>query len=312
MIASSCKKKSTNCGLVCTYNEELLFQTGFNNTTLENGEYENVNFSGTDLAFSDHNSWENFISHESIGYVEVGYEDGEDNQRIAQIVDDPDSSGNKTLNFKIIEPHIQEGSHKKGRVQLSVNENQCIKEIYQTVKLKLHPDMAHLMAWDKRVPWLTLFEFWNNATWSKEKNSFRVTVNLFKDAEGPVDEIHFHAKADHQECGFCDWKNDWEEEAVNFAVPFGQWMEIEIYLLEGDQDNGRFYMAVTPEGQSKVVLFDITNRTHHEKEKCPDGFSHFQPMKLYTSDEVINYMKDANKSLEIFWDDWKLYKNKSF
>jgi hypothetical protein len=162
------------------------------------------------------------------------------------------------------------------------------------------------------MPWLTLFEFWNNATWSNEKHHFRVTVNLFKDAEGPVDEIHFHAKADHQSCSFCDWKNDWEEEATNFAIPFGTWMEIELYLLEGNEDNGRFYMAVTTEGQEKIVLFDITNRTQHEKEKCPDGFTHFQPMKLYTSGDVIEYMADGNKSLELFWDDWKLYKNKSF
>lgn len=311
-ITSSCDKKSINCKVACNSDEELLFQTGFNNTTLTNGDYENVEFSGTDLELADHNSWVDFIANPSVGYVEVGYEDGEDNQRIAQIVNDPDSAANKALSFKLMEPHIKEGSHQKGRVQVSVNDNQCIKEIYQTVRLKLHPDMAYLMDWDIRVPWLTVFEFWNNATWSNEKKTFRVTVNLFKDAEGPVEEIHFHAKADHQACNVCEWKEDWGEEATHFAIPFGVWMEIELYLLEGDENNGRFYMAVTPEGQSKVVVFDITNNTHHRKEKCPDGFTHFQPMKLYTSDEVINYMKDGGKSLELFWDDWKLYRNKSF
>jgi hypothetical protein len=217
---SSCDKKSTNCGLACATEEELLFQTGFNNTTLTNGAYENVTFSGIDAEFSEKNNWDEFVANPSVGYVEIGYEDGEDHQRIAQIVPDPDELSNQALSFKLIEPHIKEGSNKKGRVQLSVNENQCIKEIYQTVRLKLHPDLAYLMEWEQRMPWFTVFEFWNNATWSNEKKTFRVTVNLFKDAEGPVDEIHFHAKADHQACNVCEWKADWEEEVFKPEFDF--------------------------------------------------------------------------------------------
>lgn len=300
-----------NCNVPCTYDEELLFQTGFNNTTLNNGEYKNAVFSGTDLSLSEKNSWENFVENPSVGFVEIGYEDGEDNQRIAKIETDPDDATNQIMSYQILEPHIKEGSHYKGRVQLSVNNNQCIKEIYQTVKLKLHPDMEHLTQWSERMPWLTVFEFWNNATWSNEKRTFRVTVNLFKDAEGPVDALHFHVKADHQKCNWCEWKSDWEEEATHFAIPIDEWMELELYLLEGDENNGRFYLAVTPESSgTKTVLFDITNRTQHEKEKCPDGFTHFQPMKMYTSDAVINYMKESNKQLKFYWDDWKIFKNK--
>lgn len=312
LFLQACDKKSVNCGVACNENEELLFQTGFSNTTLTNGPYQNAEFAGADPGFTEKNDWSAFVENPSVGYVEIGYEDGDDNQRMAQIKADPDSAGNQVLSFKINEPHIKEGSHQKGRVQLSINDNQCIREIYQTVRLKLHPDMAYLKEWDERMPWFTLFEFWNNATWSNEKKTFRVTVNLFKDATGPVDEIHFHAKSDHQKCNVCDWKGDWEEEATNFSVPFGVWMDLELYLLEGDETNGRFYMSVTPEGGTKTVLFDITNRTHHEKEKCPDGFTHFQPMKMYTSDQVINYMKAGGKNLEIFWDDWKIYRNKSY
>ena len=39
IIVGSCKKKSVNCDLPCTYDEELIFQTGFNNTSLENDDY---------------------------------------------------------------------------------------------------------------------------------------------------------------------------------------------------------------------------------------------------------------------------------
>jgi hypothetical protein len=36
----------------------------------------------------------------------------------------------------------------------------------------------------------------------------------------------------------------------------------------------------------------------------------FNPMKLYTSKELIDFMKSRGKTLQIYWDDYKLWKNK--
>lgn len=312
LVLFSCKKKSINCGVECNNDEEQLFQTHFNETILSNGDYSNALFSGTDPDFSTLNSWEDFENHEKVGKVEINYEDGEDEQRLATIVTDPDSTGNSVLKFQIMEPHIKEGSLDKGRVQLDVNNNQCIREIYQTVRLKLHPDMAHLLNWDERISWLTIFEFWNNADWTKEKYPYRLTVNLFKDQEGPAEELRFHVKGEFKKnCRVCKWQDDWQQENTSFSIPFGEWMNIELYIKEGDMSTGRFYMAIVLEDGSKEVLFDITNRTQHEKESCPDGFTHFQPLKLYTGDELINYMSNSSKELSVFWDDWKFYINKT-
>lgn len=312
-VLIACRTESINCGLECSYEEEQLFQTGFNGMSLTNADYGKVDITGVDNEFATLNSWDEFQNHPSIGTVRLSYEDGDDSQRLASVVDDPELSGNNVLKFQIIEPHIKEGGKYKGRVQMNVAKNQCIKEIYQTIKIRLHPDMAYLSAWDKRVYWLSIFEFWNNADWSKEKFPFRVTVNLFKDNAEAGSPLRFHVKSDYKKnCKNCKWHKSWEEEATNFDIPFGEWMEIELYLKEGDENNGRFYMAVTPDGDSKIELFNITNNTQHPKEKCADGFTHFQPLKFYTSDELINYMKDGGKELSIYWDDWKLYKNKSF
>ena len=310
IICISCKKKSINCGIECdNQNEELIFQTGFDNTTLTNGEYSNVDFDGTDQNFTEKSDWGEFKSHGKIGYVEIGYEDGDDNQRKASIVNDPDSSGNKVLKYQLLEPHIKEGSNKKGRIQLSVHDNNCIKELYQKVNLKMHPDLVYFTEREERLYWFTLFEFWNNGAWTKEKFPFRVSVNLYKE-EGIGSDLNFRAKSDYQKCRTCEWKEVWGETATSFPVVFGQWMELEIYLKEGDENEGRFYMAVTPEGGTKNVLFDISNTTQHPKEKCADGFTHFEAMKIYTSDDNINYMTDGNKELSLFWDDWQLYLNK--
>lgn len=305
----SCKK-SINCGLECDQQaSELIFQTGFEGTNMDNGAYQNVNFSGIDQNLTEKNDWNEFINHDKIGQVEIGYEDGGDNQRLASIVEDPDSPGNSVLKYQINEAHIKVGSNKKGRIQMSVHDNKCIKEFYQKVKLKLHPDLAFFKESTDELAWFTLFEFWNNGAWTKERYPFRVTVNLFKEA-GTSNEVFFRAKSDYQNCRTCDWKEVWWRTDNKFPMRFGEWMEIEMYIKEGDDDTGRFYMAVTPEGGSKMVLFNFTATTQHPKEKCPDGFTHFETMKMYTSEEKINYMRDNNKELSIYWDDWQVYLNK--
>ena len=311
VLLFSCRKKSVNCGEDCgSQTEEQLFQTGFKGTVLSNGEFQNVALSGIDPDYTLLNDWATFHEHAKIGYTEISYEDGDDTQRKASIVDDPDSVGNSVLKFQIFEPHIKEGSKHKGRVQLALHDNKCIKEIYQKVKLKLSPDLAYFQQRSDRLFWFTLFEFWNNAAWSKEKHTFRVSVNLSKE-EGVGSPINFRVKSDSQKCRTCDWKEVWGETATSFPVVYGEWMEIELYLKEGDENNGRFYMAVTRENGVKTVLFDIHNTSQHPKENCADGFTHFEAMKLYVGEEDINYMKNANKELAVFWDDWRLFVNKT-
>jgi hypothetical protein len=309
MLVVACRKKSVNCEVDCgTQTKEQLFQTGFNGTVLTNGEYQNVLLSGMDPDFVTLNSWSVFQEDTKIGYTEISYEDGDDSQRKASIVDDPDSVGNKVLKFQIFEPFIKEGSNYKGRVQLAVHDNKCIKEIYQMVKVKLSPDLAHFTQRSDRLYWFTLFEFWNNAAWSKEKHTFRISVNLNKE-EGVGSPINFRVKSDLQKCRTCNWKEEWGKIATSYPIVFGQWMEIELYLKEGDRENGRFYMSVTPENGTKQVLFDIHNITQHPKENCADGFTHFEALKLYLGEDDINYMKNANKELAVFWDDWQFWVN---
>lgn len=306
----SCRHESINCGLDCgPQTEELIFQTGFKQTTLTNGAYSNAIFAGTDPDFIEKSDWEGLTSHSNIGFVEIGYEDGEDAQRQASIVADPDDPQNEVLKYQIFEPHIKEGSKRKGRIQLAVHDNQCINEIYQTVKLKLHPDIAFFEDREDRLYWFTIAEFWNNGAWTKEKFTFRISINLFKE-EGVGNPLHFRVKSDYQKCRTCQWKEVWGETATAFPVVYGKWMALELYLKEGDDQNGRFYLAVTPENGPKTVLFDIKNTTQHPKEKCPDGFTHFEAMKMYLGEEDIDYMKDAQKELVMYWDDWRLYKHK--
>lgn len=304
----ACRKPSFNCDKDCNYTESLLFQTGFQQTSLTDGAYQNALFSGSDSLLTAPNDWAIFSAQENIETVEITYEDGDTSDRYARIVSD--STGNSVLEFRLIEAAISEGSKRKGRVQMNLTTS-CLREIYYTVQMRLHSDMAALRDWEEKIDWLTIFEFWNNADWTKEKFPFRVSINLAK-AAGAGNPLYVHAAGQQkQNCYACAWKTVWEQAATDFALPFGEWVTWELYLREGDADNGRFYLAVTPQNGSKQILFDIQNYTQHPDETCPDGFTQINPMKLYTSQALVDYLRNQDKQLSIYWDNWQLYRNKS-
>jgi hypothetical protein len=85
---------------------------------------------------------------------------------------------------------------------------------------------------------------------------------------------------------------------------------MDYYVKEGNNETGRFYLAITPEGGKKQVVFDVKNYTHMTKDPAPNGFSGYNPMKLYTSKELVNFMKSQGKTLQVYWDDFKLWTNK--
>jgi len=85
---------------------------------------------------------------------------------------------------------------------------------------------------------------------------------------------------------------------------------MDYYFKEGSRDTGRFYLAITPEGEPRQTVFDITNFTHNTRDPSPNGMTGYSPLKLYTSKEIVAFMKSKGKALQIYWDDFKVWKNK--
>ena len=102
----------------------------------------------------------------------------------------------------------------------------------------------------------------------------------------------------------------WAETNRNVRVPIGKWFTMEYYYKEGDQKEGRFYMSITPENEQRKVIFDVKKITHNTQDPNPNGVSDFNPLKLYTSKDLIEHMKSNGKTLQVYWDDFKLWKNK--
>jgi len=277
----SCRKQSINCSKVCNSITEVLFQTGFSNTSFHSITKDWYYLSGTDTLKEEPNSWENFQNHDCIGNISINYGNGTEKERWASIVQDPIDSSNEVLSFRIISPNDSEPGKKKGRVELDLNRNNCIQKFSQEVQLLLDSDMKELTQWNQSFYWLSIFEFWNNANWTQEKYPFRVTVNIVKPNSKPNTPLYFHVKADIYK-QFGKWEKVWEHTSKNFEVPFGTWMNIELCIIEGNTSTGSFTMKVSTSNTPKQTLFAINNYTQHPKETCPDGYSEIHPLKLYT------------------------------
>lgn len=293
----------------------LVFNSGFEGSTQVSsnatGQYDQI--TGIDTRVSAPNDWVNDLQNKNgFGRWRFYYEQGSPSQRYAKIVEDPLNPANKALNFTILEPHITLSSGEvKARVQVEQYGGTGVKEFYQSVRLFLPKDFDQFS--NGTVPgkgdWITLFEYWNNAVWpSNATYPFRISVNLDKVTPDPSSPIRFEIHGQVNEAG--KFKTIWGGTKESFNVPTGKWMTIEIYFKEGKGSDGKFYLAATPDGGSKTVVFNVSSPTCHPDDPAPDGLTEINPLKLYTSANVVNYMNAKGGKLQVFWDDYKIWLNK--
>ena len=279
---------------------------------------------GVDESLSSKSDWVTDLDdNPHIGNFNIQYQGGDSTMRYARIVREPaglrardHSAGrrgnpeNHVLHFWLDQPNVD---NKKGRIQANIYNNNGLREIYQSVRTFLHDDFNAVRAYPDKIHWLTIAEFWNNITWSQAvPYGFRITLGIGKPTR---DESDLYFILDAEDCElFADGKQKyttvWAEVNKTVNVPIGEWFTMDYYYKEGDRDNGRFYLSITKDGEKKEVVFDLKTITHHSQDRNPDGLGHFNPMKLYTSKDLISFMRRNGKTLQIYWDDFRLWKNK--
>lgn len=305
--------------LACIFQEssaqaggELIFQSGFEANSKVVPRRADSDIVGTDKSLRKKNDWvRDLDNHPNIGSFNIQYQGGDSTMRQAKIVQEPGNPNNHVLHFWLDKPNV--GNSSKGRIQANIYGNNGLKEIYQSVRMFLPEDMNTVRTFPDKIHWLTIAEFWNNITWSQEvPYGFRITLGMGK----PVPtESDLYFILDAQDCElFEDGKQKyttiWAETNENIKVPIGQWFTMEYYYKEGDNNTGRFYLSITPEGGKKQVVLDVRKTTHHTQDPSPDGIGHFNPLKLYTSKQLIAHMQAHGKTLQIYWDDFRLWKGK--
>ncbi|MBL8991758.1 MAG: hypothetical protein JNM63_00360 [Spirochaetia bacterium] len=297
---------------------ELMIQSGFDGSEIVTGANNKADdLVGADLSLAKPNDWVlDFENRADIGKVQIYYESGLPSQRIAKIWVDPLNQNNKILKFLLFDTNVMdpEYSSGKGRVQMDVYGNSDLYEVYQSVRVLLPTSTYSLVKnYASAIDWLTLMEFWNDGPWEAgcENTVFRISVNLEKPSATPGSSLYLsvHGQTNNPGDGkFVKGKYVWDERST-VAMPIGQWFTLETYFKEGGTGEGRFYMAMTSSQNVKTVLFDIRNTTLHPKKTNPDGLKAFNPLKLYTGSGILAWMKQNGKALDIFYDDFRLWKN---
>ena len=286
---------------------ELIFQSGFEAgcEIVPSGASQH-DLIGKDPAFSEKNDWvEDLEKRAGIKTFRFDYTGGDISQRFVRIIPEPGRPGNKVLWFWLNDSWKADGNAVKARVQADMyGIRDGFKELYQSVRVFLHEDFRAARTCPHPIHWCTISEFWNNYWWGGNKNGFRVTLGVGKPAAAESD-LNFILDA--QDPGM---KQVWKADNTQVKVPIGKWFTMEYYFKEGDSRHGRFYLAITPEGEPRQVVFDVAGWTHNTKDPSPDGLTDYNPMKLYTSKELVAHVKAQGKTLQIYWDDFKLWRNR--
>ncbi|MBC7807894.1 MAG: hypothetical protein H7145_17315 [Akkermansiaceae bacterium] len=310
----------------------ILFNTGFEGTThlsAATGPYfhghpeQYEDFRGNDPTVPAPNDWAWIAADPVLGTLRIYHEGGDESQRFARVVPDEADPTNRVLRFWIGEPNVAAREpavlHPKSRVQAELYGNTGLRELYQSVRMRFHPDFALLKQYPHSFSWLTLAEFWNKPFWSEVSADapmpfpFRISLGVKKLAAGPVNALYFGVESqimaspppDFQVAGI------WHETNTDFAVPVGSWMTLDTYYREGDRDTGRFFCAVTPDSGPRRVLFDIHDWTYHPQNPAPDGLTHYNPIKLYTSAGIVEFLRHQGAALQVDWDDFALWSGRT-
>ena len=252
-----------------------------------------------------------------LGPPTLQFEGGDDRQRQARVVADHQQPGQRVLEFEVVEPNVvldaeadpdrtarTRRPERKARVQMNVYGNDGVAEVYQSVRMRLDDGFEALAALPQAFDWLTLSEWWNNAGWTGEPHAFRITVDLANRGVGGRAGLYLHARATAKPAGGARWSEMvWAAAAGDWSLPVRQWMTVETWYRDGDAAQGRFVLAVTPDGGQRRVLLDVHDATRHPLTTVVDGLRHFNPLKLYTSQALLEAVRRTAPRLAVQWAD---------
>lgn len=252
-----------------------------------------------------------------LGQPSLQFEGGNLRQRQARVVPDPQQPSRHVLEFEVVEPNVAirseadpvHHSHapqgdRKARVQMNVYANEGVAEVYQSVRMRLDDGFDVLSTLPQIFDWLTLSEWWNNASWTGETHAFRITVDLTNRGAAGRRGLFLQARATAKPAKGARWSDKvWTAVADDWPVPVRQWITMETWYRDGDATTGRFVLAVKPDGGERRVLLDVHDFTRHAQTTVVDGLRHFNPLKLYTSQALVEAVRRVAPRLAVQWSD---------
>ena len=246
--------------------------------------------------------------------MSVYYENaGDVNDRYARVIDDPTSEPNdppnKVLKYWLKNATIDAGylQHTKGRIQSGFpGQLADASEVYWSQRIFINQDINLLHTYPPESdPWwlaVVFQDLWMGAAWEGHPNPSLIGMSLI-----PYNR-QFYLQVHHRAMPELD--TIWIRHNLTNPIPINEWFTMEIGYKMGDAENGRLVVTITPESTNqRIVLFDFTDITYDPQADLPGGtgpvpLTHWNPQKLYSSDNVIHYIRDSGGVLQAYFDDF--------
>ncbi len=192
------------------------------------------------------------------------------------------------------------------RAQMTIDMKQAMDVIHTSHRMKLHPDIAYLTNYSGSIRWFTLFEMWNlrdSTQGGDPAGSSRISLSLFKDL-GSGQPLFWHvAYEEMQPSESVKW-----QVKGTAKIPFGVWFTMDILVKRGIGSVGKVKVVIQEDGGQPVTVFDINNNTIY-RDKTNLYINQWQLFKLYASDQIMDYARNAGKELSVMYNDVKWYKS---
>jgi len=245
--------------------------------------------------------WNMSIFYENVGDI---------NDRHAQLAPDPTDPTNTVLHFWLKNALVETGfnNHTKGRIQSGFPGHlNNATEIYSKQRMFIHEDLNLLHSYPPNADqwWLGIIiqELWLGAAWEGHPNPSAIGLTIFSYQNNFYLNILNRAMPELDAI--------WEYTNVMTPIPVGEWFDIEIAYKMGDENTGRFVIAITPDSTNiRTVLFNITNITYDPDADLPDATgpvpaTHWNPQKIYASDNTIHHIRDNGGTAQFYFDDFE-------
>lgn len=95
----------------------------------------------------------------------------------------------------------------------------------------------------------------------------------------------------------------------SLEVPIGRWFRLRTEMIEGDKHTGVMCISMIV-GNKETVIYNRKMQTMAtafcEKKHQSQGFTLIQPIKLYTSAQLTEWMRERGLAIEAYFTDWSL------
>ncbi|RZI85841.1 MAG: hypothetical protein EOP38_03590 [Rubrivivax sp.] len=233
----------------------------------------------------------------------IEYEGGDASERRAEVRDEEivEDRGGQFVRFAIGAANVRNrsGMAIKARMQVNLYGNRKLNRYAQEIDVRLGPGFAILLDQPPAIDWLTLGEWWNDAPWVNRTRGFRVSLNLHKPAGAAEGAWRLVAHAQSMDPATGKWLSPYWRASSPAVLKVGRWNRLQISLVEGDEESGRFALALV-EGEARTPLIDVRGRTRHD-DSGDDGWVHVNPIKLYTSKPNLDSVRRQGAELSLDW-----------